>query len=234
MIGTLVNVLTVIVGGSLGALLGERLPARFRHIVMQGVGLVVLAVGMDMALGTDNIILVLGSMMIGGLLGEWWQLEQRSNRAGEWLEARLARFPALTRGDFTQGFVTASVVFCVGPMAILGAMQDGLRGDYELLVIKSVLDGFSSFAFAASLGMGVTFSALSLLLYQGALTLGASLLQGTLTDPMILEMTATGGVIILGIGLLLLEVKKIKVANVLPALALAPLLVVLWERWGPK
>ncbi len=234
MIGTLVNVLTVIVGGSLGALLGERLPARFRHIVMQGVGLVVLAVGMDMALGTDNIILVLGSMMIGGLLGEWWQLEQRSNRAGQWLEARLARFPALTRGDFTRGFVTASVVFCVGPMAILGAMQDGLRGDYELLVIKSVLDGFSSFAFAASLGMGVTFSAFSLLVYQGALTLGASLLQGTLTDPMILEMTATGGVIILGIGLLLLEVKKIKVANFLPALALAPLLVVLWERWGPK
>jgi hypothetical protein len=161
-------------------------------------------------------------------------LEQRSNHAGQWLEARLARFPALTRGDFTRGFVTASVVFCVGPMAILGAMQDGLKGDYELLVIKSVLDGFSSFAFAASLGMGVTFSALSLLLYQGALTLGASLLQGTLTDPMILEMTATGGVIILGIGLLLLEIKKIKVANFLPALALAPLLVVLWERWGPK
>ena len=234
MVGTLINVVTVIVGGSLGALLGERLPTQVRHVVMQGVGLVTLVVGMDMALGTQNILLVLGSVLIGGILGEWWRLEERLDGAGQWLEAKAARFPLLTRGQFTKGFVTASLVFCVGPMAVLGSIQDGLVGNYELLAIKSVMDGFASLAFAASMGMGVTFAAVTVLLYQGTLTLGAGMFQNVLTDPMVTEMTAAGGVIILGIGLLLLEIKKVKVASFLPALAVAPLLLVLWERWGPK
>ena len=234
MVGTLINIVTVIVGGSLGTLLGERLPAQVRHVVMQGVGLVTLVVGMDMALGTQNILLVLGSILIGGILGEWWRLEERLDSAGQWLEAKAARFPLLTRGQFTKGFVTASLVFCVGPMTVLGSIQDGLVGNYELLAIKSVLDGFAALAFAASMGIGVTFAAVTVLLYQGTLTLGAALFQNVLTDPMVTEMTAAGGVIILGIGLLLLEIKKVKVASFLPALAVAPLLLVLWERWGPK
>ncbi len=234
MIGTFINVATVIVGGSLGTLLGERLPPRIRQIMMQGIGLVTLAVGMDMALTTNNFLLVLGSILLGGILGEWWQLEERLDNAGKWLEAKATRFPFLTRGEFTKGFVTASLVFCVGPMTILGSIQDGLSGNYSLLAIKSVLDGFSSLAFAASMGMGVTFAAITVLLYQGTLTLGASLFQNVLTQAMVTEMTAAGGVIILGIGLLLLEIKPIKVANFLPALLVAPLLVVLWERWGPQ
>ena len=234
MIGTFLNVATVVAGGSLGTLLGERLPPRIRHIVTQGIGLVTLAVGIDMALSTDNFLLVLGSILIGGILGEWWQLEKRLDDAGHWLEARAAQFPFLARGEFTRGFVTASLVFCVGPMTILGSVQDGLSGDYTLLAIKSVLDGFSSLAFAASMGMGVTFAALFVLVYQGTLTLGASLFQNILTEAMVTELTAAGGVILLGIGLLLLEIKRIKVANFLPALIVAPLLVVLWERWGPR
>ncbi|HIC92623.1 MAG TPA: DUF554 domain-containing protein [Anaerolineae bacterium] len=205
-----------------------------RRIVMQGVGLVTLAVGISMALSTKNFLLVLGSILIGGILGEWWRLEERLDRAGKWVEAKAARVPFLARGEFTKGFVTASLVFCVGPMTILGSIQDGVSGDYTLLAIKSVLDGFSSLAFAASMGMGVTFAAITVLLYQGVLTLGASLFQALLTDAMITEMTATGGVIILGIGLLLLEIKRVKVASFLPALAIAPLLVALWARWGPQ
>jgi len=233
MTGTVINVLTVVAGGTLGTLLGERLPSRIRHIVMQGVGLVTLAVGMSMAITTENFLLVLLSIVIGGILGEWWRLEERLDEAGKWLEAKASRFPFLARGDFTKGFVTASLVFCVGPMTILGSFQDGLSGDYTLLAIKSVLDGFSALAFAASMGMGATFSAITVLVYQGILTVGASLFQNILTDAMITEMTATGGVIILGIGLLLLEIKRVRVASFLPALAIAPLLVALWERWGP-
>ena len=229
----MINVITVVAGGTLGALLGERLPSRIRHIIMQGVGLVTLAVGMSMALTTNNFVLVLVSIVIGGILGEWWRLEERLDGAGEWLEAKASRFPFLARGEFTKGFVTASLVFCVGPMTVLGSIQDGLSGDYTLLAVKSVLDGFSSLAFAASMGMGATFSAITVLVYQGILTLGASLFENILTDAMITEMTATGGVMILGIGLLLLEIKRIRVANFLPTLAIAPLLVALWERWGP-
>jgi uncharacterized membrane protein YqgA involved in biofilm formation len=232
--GTLINTAAVIVGGTLGALLGDRLPSRLRQIVMHGVGLVTLVVGIDMALGTQSILLVLGSILIGGVLGEWWRLDDRLEGLGSWLEQRSDRFPLLTRGDFTRGFVTASLVFCVGPMSVLGAIQDGLSGDFTLLAIKSVLDGFSSLAFAASMGMGVTFAALMVLLYQGALSLGAGVFQTVLVDPMIVEMTAAGGVIILGIGLTLLEIKRIKVANFLPALFIAPLLVTLWERWWPQ
>jgi len=233
MMGTVINVSTIIAGGTRGTLLGERLPARIRGIVMQGVGLVTLAVGMSMAITTENFLLVLISILNGGMLGVWWRLEERLDMAGKWLEGKASRFPLLARGEFTKGFVTASLVFCVGPMTILGSFQDGLSGDYTLLAIKSVLDGFSALAFAASMGMGTTFSAITVLVYQGVLTLGASLFQNVLTDPMITEMTASGGVMILGIGLLLLEIKRVKVANFLPALAIAPLLVALWEKWRP-
>jgi len=234
MTGTLINVATVLIGGTLGALLGERLPSRIRHIVMQGVGLVTLAVGMGMALATSNFIVVLASICLGGVLGEWWRIEERLDGAGQWLESKASRVPFLARGDFTRGFVTASLVFCVGPMTILGSIQDGLTGDYTLLAIKSVLDGFAGLAFAASMGMGVTFSAITVLLFQGALTLGASPFQTILTDSMITEMSATGGVIILGIGFLLLEIKRVKVASFLPALFIAPMLTALWEKWGPQ
>jgi uncharacterized membrane protein YqgA involved in biofilm formation len=232
MTGTLINVIAVLIGGTLGTFLGERLPPRIQQIVMQGIGLVTLVVGLDMALGTDNVLVLLGSILAGGILGEWWQLEQRLDGIGRWLEARAERIPFLTQGDFTKGFVTASLVFCVGPMTILGSIQDGLSGDYTLLAIKSVLDGFAGMAFAAAMGMGVTCAALSVLVIQGSLTLGASLFQTVLSEPMVVEMTAAGGVMLLGMGLLLLDIKRIRVASLLPALVIAPLLVVVWGWLG--
>jgi uncharacterized protein len=230
--GTFLNVLAILLGGTLGVLLGDRLPPRLRETVVQGMGLVVLVVGMDMALRTQNVLIVLGSIVTGAILGEWWQLERHLEGLARWVEARAARVPLLARGDFSRGLVSASLLFCIGPMAILGSLADGLRGDYSLLAIKSVLDGFASLAFAAALGMGVTFSALAVLLVQGSLTLGASLLEGVLSEAMIAELTATGGVLMLGLGLLMLEIKRFRVANLLPSLVLAPVLVALWQWAG--
>lgn len=190
--------------------------------MIYGIGLITLVLGMQMALTTGNILVVLLSIMIGGMLGEWWDLEERLNSLGRSFEKAASRYPMLTRGDFTRGFVTASLVFCIGPMTFLGSIQDGLTGNYRLLAIKSVLDGFAGLAFAASMGFGVAFAAVTVLVFQGGLTLGAGFLRDVLTDGMIVEMTATGGVMILGIGLMLLEIKKVKVANYLPALLIAP------------
>lgn len=216
--------MAVLAGAGLGTFLGDRLPGRVRQTVIYGIGLITLVLGMQMALATGNILVVLLSIILGGILGEWWRLEDRLNSLGRSFEKAASRHPLLTRGDFTRGFVTASLVFCIGPMTFLGAIQDGLTGNYRLLAIKSVLDGFAGLAFAASMGFGVAFAAITVLLFQGGISLGAGFLQDVLTDSMILEMTATGGVMILGIGILLLDIRKIKVANYLPALVIAPLL----------
>ena len=222
--GTLINTAAVLAGAGVGTFLGDKLPGRVRQTVIYGIGLITLVLGMQMALTTGNILVVLLSVMFGGILGEWWNIEERLNSLGRSFEKAASRYPVLTRGDFTKGFVTASLVFCVGPMTFLGSLQDGLTGNYRLLAIKSVLDGFAGLAFAASLGFGVAFAALTVLLFQGGLTLGAGFMQYLLTEPMMVEMTATGGVMILGIGLVLLEIKKVKVANYLPAIVIAPLL----------
>ena len=226
MIGTILNIVTVLIGGGLGVVLGQRLPERMRETVLHGLGLVTLVVGIHLTLETRNILIVLGSVLIGAILGEWWRIDVGLERLSEMLRARVARrASAQSMAHFTEGFVTASLVFCVGPMTILGSIQDGLTGDYSLLAIKSVLDGFAALAFASSLGIGVLFSALTILVYQGALTLAAGLAQNLFTDAMVAEMTAAGGVMILAIGLLLLDVRRIRVANLLPALLIAPLIV---------
>jgi uncharacterized protein len=227
MTGTIINTAAVLAGAGLGTLLGDRLPDRVRQTVIYGIGLITLVLGMQMALATGNILVVLLSIMLGGMLGEWWKIEARLNRLGKLLEDAASGHPVLTRGDFTRGFVTASLVFCIGPMTFLGSLQDGLTGNYRLLAIKSVLDAFAGLAFAASMGFGVAFAAITVLLFQGGLSLGAGFLSDLLTDQMIVEMTATGGVMILGIGLLLLEIKEIKVANYLPALVIAPFMQLL-------
>lgn len=170
--------------------------------------------------------IVLLSVVIGGILGEWWRISAGLDRASEWLRERVARRLGERRmGRFSEGFITASLVFCVGPMTILGSIQDGLSGDFSLLSIKSVLDGFTAMALGSSLGVGVLFSIVTLLLYQGGLTLLAGVADQLLTQPMIAEMTATGGVLILAIGLLLLDIRQIRVANLLPALVIAPAIV---------
>lgn len=233
--GTVINAVAVIVGTALGMLLGGRLTDRMSETVLRGLGLVTALLGVDMFLDTNNVIIVLGALLVGGLLGEWLDIEGRLHRLGEWLEARVNR--GRDDGDgavrFIRGFVTASLLFCIGPFAILGSIADGLTGDYTLLGVKATLDGFASLAFASSLGIGVGFSVLPLLVYQGAITLLAVQAQAALTPEMIAELTATGGVLILGISIsTLLEIKPIRVGNFLPALLLAPLIVAALNALG--
>ena len=233
MIGTLINIVAVAFGGGLGTILGQRLPERLRQTVMHGIGLVTITLGIHMTLETQNILIVMGSVLLGALLGEWWRLDAGLERLSEWLRAKVAqRLPESSMGRFTEGFITASLVFCIGPVTFLGAIQDGLTGDYTLLALKSMLDGFAALAFASSLGIGVLFSILTLLVYQGGLSLLAGLAQNLLTEPMIQEMSAAGGVLILALGLMLLDLKKIRVANLLPALIIAPTIVAVLQTLG--
>lgn len=239
MIGTIINVIAILLGGALGTFLGNRLPERLRQTVMAGLGLFVLAIGLEMFLDTKNSLLVLGSLVIGIFLGEWWQVEEGIRWLGRVLEKRImpkngtSEVQGARQERFVRGFFTASLLFCVGPIAILGSIQDGLTGNYQLLVVKSVLDGFASLAFASSLGVGVIFSALPILIYQGGISLAAGQLRSLVTDPMMVEMTATGGVILMSIAVSnLLELKQIRTGNFLPALIIAPLLVALLTLLG--
>jgi uncharacterized protein len=233
--GTLVNAGTVLVGTALGTLLGERLPGRIRETVMFALGLVTLVVGMDEALKMfrpplstltrGSVLIVMGSVLVGGVVGELLRIDDGLERAGDALKRRFGRGQA----RFTEGFVVASLVFCVGPLTILGSIQDGLRGDYSLLAVKSLLDGFAALAFASALGWGVGFSIVTILVYQGGLSLAASGVRHAINAQEIAAITAAGGVLIMGIGLRLLDLREIRVANLLPALVLAPLAVWLFQ-----
>ena len=227
MIGTLINTAAILIGGTIGLLFGSRIPERVQSTVIAGMGLFVLAVGMQMFLKTQNYLIVLGALVFGALLGEWWRIEDGLHNIGAFLERRFARDDSEEGSDrFIRGFLTASLLFCIGPLAILGSIQDGLTGDFSLIAVKSVIDGFASIAFASTLGLGVLFSALPIFIYQGAISLLAVQLSSVVTDPMMAEMTATGGVILMGVALSgMLEIKKIRVGNFLPALAVAPLIV---------
>jgi len=229
MVGTIINVGSIVAGSLVGVAVGSRLPERVRQTVLNGLGLLTLLVGLQMALGTKNVMIVLGAILLGGILGEMLSLHDGLERLGTFLQTALAKDQ---NPLFGEGFVTASLVFCIGPMAILGSIQDGMTGDYRLLAVKSALDGFAAVAFAASLGWGVALSAVSILLYQGGITLFANTLARVLTEPMIVEMTATGGLIIVGISLRLLDLKDVRLASFLPALAIAPLIVALLALFG--
>lgn len=241
--GTLINVTAVILGGSLGVVLGNRLPEKMRQTVLHGLGLMTLVIGVSMAITTKNALIPLFSILIGGILGEALRVEDGLERLGKWSEARLVQLfgERGTRGGSraAQGFITASLIFCVGPMTVLGSIQDGLMGDYTLLAIKSLMDGFAAMALAASLGFGVILSAGTVLGYQGGLSLlamlfGAALGGVTRQTPWVVEMTATGGVVILSIAFLLLDIKRIRAANLLPAVFVAPALVALVGVLGVK
>jgi len=228
MTGTILNVLTVIIGGAIGTFLGARLPAKMRETVMHGLGLLTMVIGIQMALTTRNMLIVLASILFGAVIGEWIGVQSWLDTLGQRLENRFAREG--DSGRFTRGFVTASLIFCVGPMTILGSIQDGLVGDYNLLAIKSTLDGFAALAFSSTLGIGVAFSALTVFIFQGGISLAAILLGGALgtvsrETPWVIEMTATGGVLIMGISLVLLELKQVRLGNLLPAIFIAPAIV---------
>lgn len=235
MTGTLINAAAVLAGTVLGTLLGGRLPERIRETVMHGLGLFTLVLGVSQGLEAFRppladvtrgaVLIILGSVLVGGVLGELLRIERGLDRAGEALKVRFGRGQA----RFTEGFVVASLVFCVGPLTILGSIQDGLTGDYQLLAIKSLLDGFAALAFASALGWGVGFSVITILVYQGALSLSASALAGAFSDAMIAAMSAVGGILIIGIGLRLLSLREVRVANLLPALVLAPAAVAVLE-----
>ncbi|MEE9507797.1 MAG: DUF554 domain-containing protein [Anaerolineales bacterium] len=228
MIGTILNVITIIIGGMIGMLLGGRIPERVRSTVVHGLGLFTIVLGVRLFLQTDNPIISLMAIMLGGLLGEWMNIEEKLNRLGSSIEARLGPTGASESKEnlFIRGFVTASLLFEIGPMTILGSIQDGLTGDYSLLATKSVMDGFAGLALASTLGAGVLFSTVIVLLYQGGISLLAIQAQALLTDMMIAEMTAVGGILMIGLAFgSLLEIKPIRTGNLLPALIIAPALV---------
>jgi len=233
-IGTLINVATVLVGATLGVALGGRLPDRVRRTVTDTIGLFTLVIGvqagldafggdLSAAVGRAGVIVVLGSLLVGGVLGEVASLEGRLERAGEALHRRSGA--GGDAGRFVEGFVAASVLFCTGPLTVLGSVRDGLSGDYQLLAIKSTLDGFAALALASSLGIGVAFSVITVLVVQGGIAGSAALAGDALSPAMIAAANAAGGVMIVAIGVRLLELRDVAVANLLPALVLAPLVV---------
>lgn len=226
--GTLLNAATVLVGGLLGTALGDRLPERIRENVVRGVGLFTLAMGAKFALETTNLLYPLGGILVGGALGALWGVDRRLNALGDSLQRRFAA-PGGT-STVSEAFVTASIIFTVGPLTFLGSIENGLTGDASLLTIKSVLDGFTAIALAATLGWGVLLTIAVILVYQGGLALGASALAGLLGETQLVEMSAVGGLLILGVGLKLLSIRDVKVADFLPAILVAPVLVAIVAR----
>ena len=226
MTGTFINVIAILIGSFIGMLCGPRLSDRLKSALLSIMGIFTAAVGMEMFLKTENMLIVLGALVLGTVLGEWLKIEDWLQNLGVWIEKRIAGSSEGTSGRFVRGFLAASVLYCTGPMAVLGSISDGLTGDYLTLSIKSVLDGFLSIAFSSALGIGVAFSALPVFSYQGTITLLAAQLNAIVSPAMMNEMTATGGILLIGIGISsMLELKKIRVGNVLPALAIAPAIV---------
>jgi len=233
MTGTIINALTVLIGGTLGTMLGHRFPQRMQETILASLGLFTLVIALDSALVTRNPLIVLGSLLVGVLIGEALQLESRLEDFGGWLKRKLVRDPdASQNARFVEAFVTASLIFCVGPLTIQGAIEDGLIGDSTKLIIKAMMDGFAAMAFATTLGPGVIASVIVILLFQGGISLLAKLSSNVFTEPMILEMTATGGVVLLAIGFRLLEIKRIRAANLLPAIFIAPASIALMDALG--
>ena len=226
MLGTIVNFIAIIIGGLIGVFFGSHLPEKLKDTVMAAMGLFIVAIGVQMFLKTENGLIVLGALVIGAGLGEWGRIEDRLMTLGAWLEKKFTRGSDGNSSRFVRAFLATTVLFCTGPMAVLGSISDGLQGDSLTLIIKSVMDGIASIAFASTMGIGVAFSALPVLVYQGTISLLAGQLDAIVTTSMMNEMTATGGVLLMGIGVSgVLEIKKIRIGNLLPALLIAPLIV---------
>jgi uncharacterized membrane protein YqgA involved in biofilm formation len=224
--GTFINVGAILAGTLVGVLVGGRMPEGIQRRVLAGLGLVTLVIGMDLALAWRDTspLYVLGGVLLGGMAGEALRIEARLQNVGDRIQLRMAEARG-SSSPVSEAFFTASLLFCVGPLAVVGAIQDGLTGDYEALATKAMLDGFASIALSATLGWGVALAALTVLVYQGALSLGATLFEDVLQGEALDALTSAGGVLILGISLRLLEVADVKVGNFLPALVFAPALV---------
>lgn len=230
--GTLVNVLAIALGTAIGWLLGHRLPERITQTVLAGMGLLVMVIGIQMALTATTAtqgVIVLMCVVVGAVLGEWLDIEAQLIWVGKQLEAWVSRF--IGPSPITKAFVSASLLYVVGPLAILGSLQDGIQRDPALLITKAALDGVAAIALTSSLGIGVIFSIVPVALYQGGLTLLSQPIVGILSEAGIEALTATGGILVMGIGINLLELKSIRLGNLLPALVLAVLLVGILPLW---
>ena len=222
-LGTLINTATVLLGGSVGLIIGDRIPERIRTIVVQVIGLVTLGLGLSDVLKTHNMVFPLVGMVLGAIVGEALDIERRLEGIGEVIRRRFAGNQE--PGRFVNGFVTATLLFCIGPLTILGAMQDAAGETPQLYIIKGTLDGFMNVIFGAIYGVGAIFSALSIFVVQGSLTLGGSALDNLLNDRMRIELFSAGGFAVMAIGLNLLEIKKIRLGSLIPGLVITPLLV---------
>ncbi len=222
MLGTYVNTAAVIIGSLIGVALHQRFPDNLKKIGFQAIGLCVLVLGISMALKTERFIILIFSMLLGALIGEALHLDRHIDRCGEFLKMRIGRSAS---DQFSEGLVTAFLIYCMGAMTIIGAIEDGLNGDPSILFAKSLLDGCASIALASTFGIGVLFSAIPLFVFQGGITLLAASSQAFFTETLVTELSAVGGVILMGLGIQLLELKELKVINLLPALIVVIILV---------
>lgn len=231
LLGTIVNGIAIVAGSFLG-LFWTRIPDRFKNTILQAMALAVMILGISMGLKSEQFLIVIASLAVGGALGEWWNLEDKLNDVGKWLETKVGK---QDKGSVATGFVTATLVFVVGAMSIVGALDSGLRQQHDVLYTKALIDGFCAILFTSTLGIGVMFSAIPVVLYQGAITLMSTQIDQfvpqELMDALIVEITGTGGIMIVAIGLNLLGVTKIRVANLLPGLLVATILVFIVEKW---
>ncbi len=223
LLGCIVNAVAIIFGGVSGTLLKNGLPKRFGELVITALGLFTVMLGVSFAMKTEHSLVVIFSLILGAALGEWIDVEKRLDNFGNMVQGKLKGY----KGNFSQGFVTASLLFCVGSMAIMGSLQSGLANDHTTLFTKSVMDGVMSIVLASTLGIGVAASAVPVLIYQGGITLLATFLQPYLSAEVVLEMTAVGGILLMGIGINILEIKKIRVGNLIPAI-FAPIIMMIF------
>jgi uncharacterized membrane protein YqgA involved in biofilm formation len=220
MIGTLVNAAAVVIGGVIGLFVHRSLPDRVKTTAFQAIGLFTFFLGVSMAFETNNYLIMILSIVFGSVIGAWVDIDKYVNRFGDYLKRKIGS----NNDKFSEGFITSFMLYCMGSMTILGAFEEGLGGAPNLLLSKSVLDGFSSIALAASLGVGVVFSAIPLLFFQGGLTFLAVFLEDFLTNIIISELTSVGGLILIGLAINILEIKKIKILNMLPSLLIVVIL----------
>lgn len=218
--GTLINVIAVIIGSLIGILINRKLPEKIITIIFQVMGLFTLVLGISMSLKTEHYLIVIGSLVAGAVIGEWVDLDKYMNRWSENLKKRLK----FRNSKFTDGMITAFLLYCMGAMTILGAIEEGVEGSYDILMMKSLMDGVSSIALAAGLGIGVIFSAIPLLIYQGGLTLFSAMIGEHFTEVIISDLSATGGILLIGLGINILEIRHLKILNMVPALVIVVIL----------
>ena len=232
LLGTIINGICIILGTLLGKVL-NRIPDNIKNTVMHGIGLSVVLLGIQMGFKSEQFLIVIFSIVIGSVLGEWWDLDGKLNTLGKWIERKVG---STTEGSVAKGFVTATLIFVIGAMAVIGALDSGLRQDHRVLYTKSIIDGFTSLILATTLGIGVLFSAIPVMLYQGSIALFATQIDqwvpASLMDSFIVEMTATGGLMIIAIGLNLLGITSIRVANFLPGILVTAGLVTGIYYWN--